>query len=313
MSADRVRRAVRAERQGLVPLGPRPARGPGDRRGRRDDRRGGAAAARRRRRDRPRRRSRRAASSGLDDVFRVNGPAGIAAMAFGTESIPKVRLVVGPGSPAVTCAQLEVQRYGTVTTMVLGPTESLVIADETADVTPPRGGPPERGGARQRLDDAARDDVARRCSTPSSTRSPASWRRSPSRGGPTRRRDRRATAAPSSCSDLARGRRGRERLRARAPAARRARRRDASSPPRHTPARSSSASRRRSRPRTTCSAVPRRCRRAGSRRSRAASRRDTFRKRTAVAPLDRDGAATRHAARSSRSRATRASRRTRRR
>lgn len=70
----------------------------------------------------------------LDDVFRVNGPAGIAAMAFGTESIPKVRLVVGPGSPAVTCAQLEVQRFGTVTTMVLGPTESLVIADDTADV-----------------------------------------------------------------------------------------------------------------------------------------------------------------------------------
>jgi histidinol dehydrogenase len=71
----------------------------------------------------------------LDDVFRVNGPAGIAAMAFGTESIPKVRLVVGPGSPAVTCAQLEVQRSGTVTTMVLGPTESLVIADESADAT----------------------------------------------------------------------------------------------------------------------------------------------------------------------------------
>jgi histidinol dehydrogenase len=70
----------------------------------------------------------------LDEVFRVNGPAGIAALAFGTESIPKVRLVVGPGSPAVTCAQLEVQRYGTVTTMVLGPTESLVVADESADI-----------------------------------------------------------------------------------------------------------------------------------------------------------------------------------
>jgi histidinol dehydrogenase len=71
---------------------------------------------------------------GLDDVFRVNGPAGIAALAFGTESIPKVRLVVGPGSPAVTCAQVEVQRFGTVTVMVLGPTESLVIADDTTDV-----------------------------------------------------------------------------------------------------------------------------------------------------------------------------------
>jgi histidinol dehydrogenase len=71
---------------------------------------------------------------GLQSVFRANGPAGVAAMAFGTESIPKVRLVVGPGSPAVSCAQVEVQRYGTVTTMVLGPTESLVIADDTANV-----------------------------------------------------------------------------------------------------------------------------------------------------------------------------------
>ena len=69
----------------------------------------------------------------LTNVFRVNGPTGIAAMAFGTESIPKVRLVVGPGGPAVTCAQVEVQRYGTVTSMVLGPTESLVIADDAAD------------------------------------------------------------------------------------------------------------------------------------------------------------------------------------
>ena len=70
---------------------------------------------------------------GIRDVFRANGPAGIAALAFGTETVPKVRKVVGPGSPAVTCAQVEVQRYGTVTTMLLGPSESLVIADDSAD------------------------------------------------------------------------------------------------------------------------------------------------------------------------------------
>jgi histidinol dehydrogenase len=70
---------------------------------------------------------------GITDVFRANGPAGIAALAFGTESVPKVRKVVGPGSPAVTCAQVEVQRYGTVTTMLLGPSESLVVADDSAD------------------------------------------------------------------------------------------------------------------------------------------------------------------------------------
>ncbi len=70
---------------------------------------------------------------GITEVFRVNGPAGIAALGFGTESIPQVRKVVGPGSPAVTIAQVEMQRYGVATMMLLGPTESLVIADHSAD------------------------------------------------------------------------------------------------------------------------------------------------------------------------------------
>ena len=70
---------------------------------------------------------------GLDDVFRVNGPAGVAALAFGTETIPKVVKVMGPGSLPVTVAQLEIQRYGTAVQMGLGPTESLVIADASAD------------------------------------------------------------------------------------------------------------------------------------------------------------------------------------
>ena len=39
---------------------------------------------------------------GITDVFRVNGPAGIAALGFGTESIPPCARCVGPGSPAVT-------------------------------------------------------------------------------------------------------------------------------------------------------------------------------------------------------------------
>jgi histidinol dehydrogenase len=71
---------------------------------------------------------------GLEDVFRVNGPAGIAALAFGTESIPRVRKVVGPGSPPVQAAQIECQRYGVHTQMLLGPSESLIIADDSADV-----------------------------------------------------------------------------------------------------------------------------------------------------------------------------------
>jgi len=70
---------------------------------------------------------------GIRNVFRVNGPAGIAALGFGTNTIPRVRKVVGPGSPAVTVAQVEMQRYGLATMMLLGPTESVVLADDSAD------------------------------------------------------------------------------------------------------------------------------------------------------------------------------------
>lgn len=70
---------------------------------------------------------------GIANVFRVNGPAGVAAAAFGTESIPKVAKVVGPGSPPVALAQLEIRRYG-VDSVVLGPSESLIIADDSADI-----------------------------------------------------------------------------------------------------------------------------------------------------------------------------------
>ena len=70
---------------------------------------------------------------GIRDVFRVNGPAGIAALAFGTESIPKVRKVLGPGSPPVQAAQIACQQYGCHTQMLLGPSESLILADDSAD------------------------------------------------------------------------------------------------------------------------------------------------------------------------------------
>ncbi len=70
---------------------------------------------------------------GIDEVYRVNGPAGIAALAFGTDTVPKVHKVVGPGSSAVVCAQLEIQRYGCEAISLLGPSESMVLADDTAD------------------------------------------------------------------------------------------------------------------------------------------------------------------------------------
>ena len=70
---------------------------------------------------------------GLRDVFRANGPAGVAALAFGTESIAACRKVLGPGSPPVASAQLEMQRHGVVGMQILAASESMVIADATAD------------------------------------------------------------------------------------------------------------------------------------------------------------------------------------
>ena len=70
---------------------------------------------------------------GLREVFRANGPAGVAALAFGTESIAACRKVLGPGSPPVASAQLEMQRHGVVGMQILAASESMVIADATAD------------------------------------------------------------------------------------------------------------------------------------------------------------------------------------
>jgi histidinol dehydrogenase len=97
---------------------------------------------------------------GITEVFRVNGPAGIAALGFGTESIPQVRKVVGPGSPAVTIAQVEMQRHGVATMMLLGPTESLVIADHSADPCQACLGPFDRSRTRDRFLGGARDDLS---------------------------------------------------------------------------------------------------------------------------------------------------------
>ena len=72
-------------------------------------------------------------SLGLRDVWRVNGPSGIAAAALGSASIPRVRKIVGPGSPAVTVAQLLAAEHGVATNMLQGPSESLIIADDSAD------------------------------------------------------------------------------------------------------------------------------------------------------------------------------------
>lgn len=68
---------------------------------------------------------------GIDEVYAVGGAQAIAAMAFGTESIPAVNKIVGPGNDYVTAAKLEV--FGTVgIDAPQGPSEVVVIADASA-------------------------------------------------------------------------------------------------------------------------------------------------------------------------------------
>ncbi len=70
---------------------------------------------------------------GIGRIVRANGPAGIAAVALGTQTIPRVAKIVGPGSPAVTAAQVLAQVHGVATNMLCGPSESLIVADDSID------------------------------------------------------------------------------------------------------------------------------------------------------------------------------------
>ena len=70
--------------------------------------------------------------AGCDRVFKVGGPWGIAAMAFGTGTIPRVDKIVGPGNKYVTAAKMIV--YGQVDIdSPAGPSEALILADESAN------------------------------------------------------------------------------------------------------------------------------------------------------------------------------------
>ncbi|MDF2633107.1 MAG: histidinol dehydrogenase, partial [Caproiciproducens sp.] len=70
--------------------------------------------------------------AGVDRVFLVGGAQAVAALALGTESIPKVDKIVGPGNIYVATAKK--QLYGTVDIdMIAGPSEILIIADDTAN------------------------------------------------------------------------------------------------------------------------------------------------------------------------------------
>ena len=74
------------------------------------------------------------ALAGVEEVYRMGGAQAIAALAFGTPTIPAVDKIFGPGNLFVTLAKRQV--YGVVGIDGLaGPTETMVIADETADPT----------------------------------------------------------------------------------------------------------------------------------------------------------------------------------
>lgn len=73
-----------------------------------------------------------AREAGIDRIFRIGGAHGVAAMAYGTESVPRVDKIVGPGSVYVTMAKRFV--FGQVgIDMLAGPSEVIVLADETAN------------------------------------------------------------------------------------------------------------------------------------------------------------------------------------
>ena len=73
-----------------------------------------------------------AKEAGADEIYKVGGAQAIGALAFGTESIPKVDKIVGPGNLFVALAKKAVYGYVSIDS-IAGPSEILVLADETAN------------------------------------------------------------------------------------------------------------------------------------------------------------------------------------
>jgi len=70
--------------------------------------------------------------AGVDEIYKVGGAQAVAALAFGTETIPKVDKIVGPGNIYVAMAKRTVYGYCDID-MIAGPSEIMVVADETAN------------------------------------------------------------------------------------------------------------------------------------------------------------------------------------
>lgn len=70
---------------------------------------------------------------GIHKIFKIGGAQAIAAMAYGTESVERVNKIFGPGNQYVTKAKELIQQYGVAIDMPAGPSEVLIIADETCN------------------------------------------------------------------------------------------------------------------------------------------------------------------------------------
>jgi histidinol dehydrogenase len=74
-----------------------------------------------------------ASTLGISEIYKIGGAQAIAAMTFGTESVPKVDKIFGPGNQYVTKAKEVVQKTGVAIDLPAGPSEVLVIADKNCD------------------------------------------------------------------------------------------------------------------------------------------------------------------------------------
>lgn len=70
---------------------------------------------------------------GITNIYKVGGVQAIAAMAYGTGTVPRVYKIFGPGNQFVTCAKQMVQKAGVAIDMPAGPSEVAIFADEYAD------------------------------------------------------------------------------------------------------------------------------------------------------------------------------------
>ena len=72
---------------------------------------------------------------GVTKIFKVGGIQAVAAMTFGTETIPKVSKIFGPGNQYVTVAKQLATKYGVAIDMPAGPSELLIVADASANAS----------------------------------------------------------------------------------------------------------------------------------------------------------------------------------